>query len=63
MKNPLLLAKLAIVLVLLVGMFTLVGLGKVEWKDASQGVIMISSALVVALGLRAAADGSKGDGT
>jgi hypothetical protein len=58
--NALLVAKLTIVSILLIGMFTLVGLGRVEWKDALTGIAMLSSSLIVALGLKAHADAVSG---
>jgi hypothetical protein len=58
--KPLLAAKLAIVLVLIVGTFVLVALGKVSFPDAVRGTSMLASALVVALGLHGAAVTMKG---
>lgn len=50
-----LLAKLGILGILLVGMLVLVGLGKVEWKDAVNGAAMLGGSLIVALGIKAGA--------
>jgi hypothetical protein len=56
-----LLAKTILVSVLSIGMMVLVGLGRVTLTEGSHDVILLASALVVALGLRGAATITKGD--
>lgn len=56
-----LLAKTIVVSMLTVGMMVLVGLGKVTLTEGSHDVVLLASALVVALGLRGAATTMKGD--
>jgi len=63
--SPLVILKLVIVLAILTGIFVLVGLGRVTFQEGVSGGVMLTSALIVALGLQGAArtlGDSKGDG-
>jgi hypothetical protein len=53
--TPTLLAKLALVGLVLVGIFVLVALGRITWAEGEQGITTLVGFFVVALGIQGAA--------